>query len=151
MEKDFNGMNPYEDILHLPHHVSVDHEQMPIKERAAQFAPFAALTGLDGAMMETARLTDRKIELDETEKAKLDERLGIIQRQRDASQEVEFVYFRPDELKAGGAYLRVRGVVNKIDAYERVVVMQDGTRIPVDEISEIESGMFQAADAEEVF
>lgn len=137
----------YDDIMNLEHHVSTDHEHMSIFDRAAQFSPFAALTGYDGAIKETARMTDYKIELDEAAKSILDEKLRIVQEQLSRQQEVEFVFFRPDELKTGGAYISLRGIVRKIDKYERVVVMQDGTRIPVEEIADITGEMFQTLDS----
>lgn len=145
MEENNKDKQPYDDIIHLPHHVSDKRGQMSIYDRAAQFAPFAALTGLDGAMKETARLTDKKIELDETEKALLDEKLRIVQDQLGRQQEVEFVFFQPDELKTGGAYVCARGIVSKIQADVRVVLMQDGTRIPIEEIVEIHGEMFHGA------
>ena len=119
---------------------------MSIRDRAAQFSPFAALTGFDGEIKETARLTDHRIELDEAEKTILDEKLRIVQEQLSRQQEIELVFFRPDEMKSGGAYILVRGTVKKIEGYERAVVMQDGTRIPIDEIVNITGEMFQAVD-----
>jgi hypothetical protein len=115
---------------------------MSVYERAAQFSPFAALTGYDGAIKETARLTDQRIELDEAEKSILDEKLRVIQEQLSKQQEFEFVYFRPDELKEGGTYISVRGTVKKIDKYESFVIMKDGTRIPIEEIVDIAGEMF---------
>ena len=143
MVEDKKNKHPYEDIIQLPHPVSSNHEPMSVHDRAAQFSPFAALTGFDGAIQETARLTVQKIELDETEKAILDEKLRIIQEQLSRQPEVEFLYFRPDELKTGGAYVSIRGIVNKIHEYDRVVVMQDGIRIPIDEIVDITGEVFQ--------
>jgi hypothetical protein len=146
MVEDNKDKHPYDDIIHLQHHVSSNREHMSVHDRAAQFSPFAALTGFDGAIKETARLTVQKIELDETEKAILDEKLRIIQEQVSRQQEVEFLFFRPDELKTGGAYISTRGIVNKIHEYDRVVVMQDGIRIPIDEIVDIIGEIFQITD-----
>ena len=149
MTGNHKGRHPYEDIIHLQHHVSGNRMQMSVHDRAAQFSPFAALTGFDGAIKETARLTDQRIELDETAKAILDEKLRIIQEQSGRQLEVEILYFQPDESKQGGAYISAKGIVKKIDAYGRIVVMQDGTRIPIEEIADITdiSGeMFQAVD-----
>lgn len=136
--------NQYDDIINLPHHVSSTREHMSIIDRAAQFSPFAALTGFTGAIKETARLTNQRIELDEAEKTILDEKLRIVQEQLRRQQEIELVYFREDELKAGGAYITVRGIVKKIDSYERAVVMQDESRIPIEDIVEITGEIFQA-------
>lgn len=139
-----NEQHPYDDIINLHHHVSSNRGQMSIHDRAAQFSPFAALTGFDGVIKETARLTDQRIELDETERTILDEKLRIIQEQLSRQQEVEFTFFQPDETKAGGAYISVRGIVKKIDVYTRAVVMQDGIRIPVDDIIDITDDGCQA-------
>lgn len=146
MKDDNKDWHRYEDIIDLPHHVSSHHHRMSIYDRAAQFSPFAALTGFDGAIKETARLTDQRIILDEAEKTILDEKLRIVEEQLSRQKEIEVVYFRPDEKKSGGAYLSVMGSVKKIDRYEHAVVMQDGTRIPIDEIADITGEMFQVVD-----
>jgi len=119
---------------------------MSVLDRAAQFSPFAALTGFDGAIKETARLTYQRIELDEDVKTLLDEKLRIVQEQLSRQQEIEILFFRPDEMKAGGAYISVIGAVKKIEEYERAVVMEDGTRIPIEEIIEITGEIFQGVD-----
>lgn len=144
--KDNKDKHPYEDIINLPHHVSSKHEHMPLLDRAAQFSPFAALTGFEGAIKETARLTDQRIELDEAAKTLLDEKIGIIQEQLDRQQDIEIAFFQPDERKTGGAYNSVMGIVKKIDKYERIIVMQDGTRIPIGEIINITGEMFRNVD-----
>src|ERR1035437_4752031 len=97
-------MDPYDDIIHLPHHISTTHPHMSAYDRAAQFAPFAALTGHDAAIAETARLTERRVELDEYSKADLNQRLCIIQDRMDEQPEVSITYFQPDQRKTGGAY-----------------------------------------------
>lgn len=131
-------MNPYDDIINLPHHASTSRPHMSAHDRAAQFSPFAALTGYNAAITETGRLTDKRVELDEYRKADLNERLCKIQDQIDEQPEVSITYFQPDKKKSGGAYITVTGCVKKIDAYERTVVMQDDTNIPIDGIFEIE-------------
>lgn len=146
MKDDYKDKYQYDDIINLEHHVSSNREHMSVLDRAAQFSPFAALTGFDGAIKETARLTDQRIVLDETAKIILDEKLRIVQEQLSRQQEIELVFFRPDEMKAGGAYISMIGTVKKIDGYERTVVMEDGTRIPIDEIVDITGEMFQAVD-----
>ena len=100
-----NGTHDYDDIINLPHHVSTRHPQMSMYDRAAQFSPFAALTGYDDAIQETGRLTEQKIELDEETLEKLDERFQILQEHLGEQPEVRFTYFKPDERKEGGAYL----------------------------------------------
>ncbi len=139
-------IHAYDDIINLPHPVSTHHPQMSIHDRAAQFSPFAALTGFDGAILETSRLTDQRIELDETARTILDEKLRIVKEQLSRQQEIEIVFFQPDEKKSGGSYISNMGIVKKIDGYERTVVMQDGTKIPVREIIDITGEMFQAVD-----
>lgn len=137
MAEEHKDKSSYDDIIHLPHHVSSNREHMSIKDRAAQFSPFAALTGFDGAIKETARLTDQRIKLDESEKNILNEKLIIVQQQLHNHPEIELVYFEPDEKKVGGAYTCVRGIVKKIEEYERILVMQDEMRIQIEEIVDI--------------
>jgi len=133
----------YDDILNLPHHVSASRPHMSAIERAAQFAPFAALTGYDAAVRETARLTDARLELDEYEKEALNDKLRVLDENLESGPEVTITYFLPDGKKAGGAYVTASGTVKKIDGYERVVVLEDGGRIPIDEIAGIDSGLFR--------
>ena len=130
----------YEDILYLSHHQSATRPHMSLYDRAAQFSPFAALTGLDAALRETARLTDQRITLDEYEQAALDETLQTV---RDALTKkehptVEVCYFVPDTRKAGGAYCTVTGVVKKMAEFEGLLIMADGTEVPMGEISVLE-------------
>lgn len=128
----------YDDIIDLPHHVSLTRPQMPMIDRAAQFSPFAALTGYDAAVKETARLTDARVELDECAKGMLNEKLQeIAQRIKKGVAKVDITYFKPDERKSGGAYLTVGGAVRRIDTYRHAVIMADGTAIPIEEIFEI--------------
>ena len=128
-------MSAYEDIINLPY--PQKRQRMSNTDRGAQFSPFAALTGFEAAITETARLTDRKIELDEGGKALLDEKLRKIEEEIYDRPEVEITYFQPDLRKAGGAYLQKRGRVKKLDAYQRAVVFTDGMMIPIDDISDI--------------
>lgn len=130
----------YDDIIHLPHHVSEKRSQMSGIDRAAQFSPFAALTGFGAAITETGRLTDSRIELDEYAKAALNEQFLRIQESLDAHPTVSVTFFQPDERKSGGAYLSITGAVKKIDEYERIVVMIDGQKVPIDGIVEITEG-----------
>jgi len=131
----------YEDIIHLPHHVSSKRSQMSLKDRAAQFAPFAAVVGHEKAVKETARLTEQRRELDEMEKAIINEQLREIEAQLPDGSDVEVVYYEPDELKAGGEYITKIGTVKKIDIYEREILMNDGTRIAIEEIFSIVSNV----------
>ena len=135
--------NPYEDIIHLPHLTSKNHPRMSIHDRAAQFSPFAALTGHTAAIAETARLTDRKMELDEDTRAELDRRQAILLEHIDQRPEVTVTWFQPDERKDGGAYVTTAGRLKKIDQVERILVLTDGTHIPLDDVAALESGCFQ--------
>ncbi len=128
----------YDDIIHLPHHVSATHPHMAAIDRAAQFSPFAALTGYDAAIKETARLTDKRVELDESMKDTLSNNLQMIADRLKEHPEIAITYFQPDAKKNGGAYVTVINTVKKIDVYERIVVMTDGKVIPVDEIISID-------------
>lgn len=128
----------YDDIIHLPHHVSTKHPPMKAIDRAAQFSPFAALTGHSTAIRETARVTNKRIELDEYMKDELNHRLQIIADRIKERPKIEIVYFRPDEKKDGGSYVTAAGVAKKIDEYERVIVMANGNTFPIDEIISIE-------------
>lgn len=133
----------YDDIINLPHHVSATRPHMSAIDRAAQFSPFAALTGYGDAIKETARLTGEKVELDEYMKDVLSVRLQIIADQLKEHPEIAITYFQPDEKKNGGAYVTVIGRAKKIDEYERVVVMTDGTRVSIDEIASIDGQIFE--------
>lgn len=128
----------YDDIIHLPHHVSATHPHMSAIDRAAQFSPFAALTGYDAAIKETARLTDKRVELDESMKAALSNKLQMIADRLKEHPEIAITYFQPDAKKNGGTYVTVINTVKKIDVYKRIVVLTDGIVIPVDEIISID-------------
>lgn len=128
-------MSVYEDIINLPY--PQKHPRMSNYARGAQFAPFAALTGFEAAIAETARLTDRKIELDESKKAMLNEKLRKIEEELYDRPEITVTFFRPDLRKAGGAYVQKRGRVKKLDAYLRAVVFTDGMIVPIEDITEI--------------
>ena len=137
--------NPYEDIIHLPHHQSATRLHMSLYDRAAQFSPFAALTGFDGVIAETSRLTDQKIELSEYERALLDRKLSRIdgELRRGNHPEITVIYFVPDPLKAGGMYEEYTGRVRNIDTSEKCIVFlaengrSAGKRIGIDGIAEI--------------
>ncbi|NLC43528.1 MAG: hypothetical protein GX783_04525 [Clostridiales bacterium] len=133
---------PYDDIINLPHHVSKTHPRMPSIDRAAQFAPFAALTNYEAAVKETARLTDKRAELSEYAKEALSMRLELIANQLHEGPKVSITYFEPDSKKAGGSYITASGRVKKIDDYRLLVIMTDDTKIPIKEIIEIEGEIF---------
>lgn len=133
----------YDDIIHLPHHVSETRSRMSLHDRAAQFMPFAALTGYDAAILETARLTENRVELAEDRQATLNARLALVQEHLKEEPEIAIVYFVPDARKEGGAYRTVVGRAKKIDPIERRVIMQDGTGIPMEDIYTVESDLFE--------
>lgn len=126
----------YDDIIDLPHHVSKKRKPMPRADRGAQFAPFAALTGYDSAVKEAARLTDTKIELDEYELERLNELLHLVL--QNPSTDYSITYFVPDKRKKGGSYQTAVGNVKAVDEYDRIVIMTDGRKIPIDDIYNIE-------------
>ena len=128
---------PYDDIIRLPHHVSQNHPQMSMHDRAAQFAPFAALTGYEAAIGETARLTAERRELSPQEAEELDRRLAALIAHLPERPQSTVEYFVPDDRKVGGAYVTVTGKVRHISVPEKTMVMEDGTVIPLDDVCQI--------------
>jgi len=137
-----NGKNKYEDIINLPHHVSSTRPQMSMADRAAQFSPFAALTGHDAAIKETARLTDSRTELDEEALSILNMKFQMLIEKMDCEPTVTISYFKPDERKDGGAYLEATGVLKKMDEHERILVLTNGQKIRMDDVIDIEGDIF---------
>ena len=136
----------YEEIMKHPHHVSKTRPQMPMSDRAAQFAPFAALTGYDSAIKETGRLTDEKIELDEEALTALDMKYQLLMDALNEAPKVTITYFQPDERKAGGKYITATSAVKKVDDFERRIAMQDGAKIPMDDVLSIEGELFSVLE-----
>ncbi len=130
--------NKYDDIIDLPHHVSKSRPQMSVHDRAAQFSPFAALTGHGAAIKETERLTDRRIELDENQKSVINEKLQMIFEQVEKHPEISVTYFVPDQRKTGGKYVTIEGRVIKMDGYHRTLIFEDQTLVPMADILDIE-------------
>lgn len=133
----------YKDIINLPHHVSSKRPQMSMLNRAAQFSPFAALTGYDDAIHETGRLTDEKVDLSEGEKEVLDRKQQVLMEKLAAHPALTITYFVPDAKKSGGAYITKSGNLKKIDEFERWMLLTDGTKIPLDDVADIESKLFR--------
>ena len=133
----------YDDIIDLPHHVSKKHPPMPMEDRAAQFSPFAALTGYGDAVKETARLTDKKLEMDEETLKQLNTEFAILKDNLLSEPEVTVTYFVPDERKSGGRYVDINGKAKRIDEFDRLLILDDGRRIPLDDIISIESELFK--------
>lgn len=130
-------MGKYDDIINLPHHISKKHPQMTLEARAAQFAPFAALTGYDDAVKETARLTNERIDLDDEAKIMLDAKLQVIREQLSEKPLVTITYFVPDAKKDGGKYVTIDGNVKKIDDYKHIIVLENNVEILISEIIDI--------------
>ena len=137
-------MRRYGDIIDLPHPEPTTRPRMAMENRAAQFSPFAALTGYDDATREESRLVDIKQELSEDTKDMLDAKLAIIGQHIKEQPSVAVTYFLPDDKKAGGRYVTVSGNVKKLDGLERVIIMVDGTKIPIEDVRMIEGDLFRA-------
>lgn len=135
-------MRDYDDIINLPRHISKKRDPMPILDRAAQFSPFAALTGHDAAIKETARVTEDKVELDVYMKEELNIKLQILMDKLREQPSIRITYFHPDEKKDGGSYVAANGIVKKIDEYKRMILMTSGISIPMDEVIGIEGEIF---------
>ncbi len=131
-------MSEYDDIIDLPHHVSNRHSRMSLSDRAAQFAPFAALTGFDSEIEETARLTDTHRDLDEEKINDLNDKMRMIHESISEKPEVTFLCFVPDKKKTGGAYLSITGRVRRIDETAREIFLTDGTKLNIDSIAGID-------------
>lgn len=136
-------MDKYDCIINLPHHVSSKRPQMPMLDRAAQFSPFAALTGYGDAIIETARQTEERVNMDEEAYAILNRKFRLLMEQIDELPEVSITYFEPDARKSGGAYLTATGTLKKLDEFERILVMSDGKKIRMDEVLDIDGDIFQ--------
>ena len=133
----------YDDILHRTHPTSTKHPRMPISERAAIFSPFAALTGHAGAIAETARLTERKMELDEDARAELDRRQAVLLEHIEEQPEVTVTWFCPDEKKSGGAYVVTTGRLKKVDNAAGTLKLADGLTVSLDEIVDLQCDLFR--------
>lgn len=133
----------YDDILYLPHPTSKTHPRMPRQDRAAQFSPFAALTGYEDTVKEAARLTDERPMLTEDEVADLDAQLRLAM---ELDAEVMVTWFQPDNKKSGGSYITTTGRIRKADELQHVLMMEDGTKIPIPEIASIDGAIFNYID-----
>ena len=137
----------YEDIINLPHPTSARHPRMPRMSRAAQFSPFAALTGHEAAIMETARLTDQKAELTEDRKSELDRTQKILLEHMTQQPEIAVTWFQPDERKEGGQYITTVGRLRRIDGTQRVLWLTSGDQISLDDVVEIQTDLATAGGA----
>lgn len=138
-----SSKDSYDDIINLPHHISLKRPQMPMHDRAAQFSPFAALTGYDEAIKEEGRLTSGRIELGEYETELLDRSLRDILEHIDERPYISVIYFEPDERKSGGDYMEKSGRLKRIDEYERKLYFTDGTGVDMDSVIEINQDLIR--------
>lgn len=129
--------NKYEDIIYMPHHVSLRHPRMSIRNRAAQFAPFAAVTGHESSVYEAARVTEEKFKLDDSYKEVLNTRLTILLKQPKGKRKAIITYFIKDKNKPGGSYLSVEGIVEMFDELKKIIVLENGVYIPIDDVYDI--------------
>lgn len=136
------AMHKYDDIIDLPCHVSPNRPHMPMLDRAAQFSPFAALSGYDSAVKEAMRLTEEEIELDEDSREALDQKLAVLMEHLDEQPDVTVTFFCPDEQKEGGSYQTVSGKVRRIDGAARKFIMEDGMTLPMEHIVQMDSEVF---------
>ena len=143
MSDDRRYSHEYDDIINLPHHTSSKHARLPMSSRAAQFAPFAALTGFEGVIAEEGRLTDSFTELDDDMKEDIDLKLEMLGGMAGDSPEATFTYFVPDSRKEGGSYRTVTGRIKKIDGIERMIMLRDGTGIRIDDLFSITGDVFR--------
>lgn len=133
----------YEDIINMPHHTSRKHPRMSMENRAAQFAPFAALTGFSDEVKETARLTDRRIELEDEFKLIISNKLNYLLENKDKRSEVIVTYFVYDGKKSGGMYVDKKGIIKKISLQEGIIIFEDKEVISINEIIDIEGEAFK--------
>ena len=139
-------VNNYDDIIDLPHHVSETRPRMSQRDRAARFSPFAALTGYDSEIKETARLTDEKLELDDYAISRIDSCLQILIDNVQERPTISITFFKADERKSGGTYVTVSGDFRRIDESNHTVVLMDGTKIPIEDIYTIEGNILHLLD-----
>lgn len=139
MLKNDESWKKYSDIIDLPHHVSTKHPHMSSADRAAQFSPFAALTGHEAAIKETARITDEFVEPDADKKQELDEKLQIIRMilADNKTAKVQMIFFKPDGKKSGGSYETITGNIKKIDEYNGLIVFDDKTTVKIEKVIDI--------------
>lgn len=140
---------PYEDIVNLPPYISKKHPQPSMMDRAARFAPFAAITGYEEMVLEEARVTEERVDLDEGALLLLNEKLNMIREFLDEEPEVTITYFEPDKKKSGGAYISITGTVKRIDEYEHLVILTDGKKIRIEDIYALESDLFYSLGLDE--
>ena len=133
----------YDDIINMKHHKSKKHPPMSLYARSSQFAPFAALTGYEEAVTETAREVGERIDIDDELKNILDSKIQMLSEQIKKKHEIVFTYFVPDLTKVGGAYINVTGIIKKIDTINQIIILEDKTEIPITDIIDISGEVFK--------
>lgn len=133
---------PYEDIIDVPHHISKKYPEPTMMERAARFHPFAAITGYEEMVLEAARITEARIDLDEEALTVINKKLNMLRESLDQEPKVTVTYFEPDKKKSGGAYVSVTDIVKLIDEYEQIVIMGDDKKISIKDVYSIEGDLF---------
>ncbi|MBE6818889.1 MAG: hypothetical protein E7517_07030 [Ruminococcaceae bacterium] len=128
----------YQDIIHLPHHQSADRPHMSLHDRAAQFAPFAALRGYDDEISETARLTDRQLTLNDEQIAAVNRQLNLIAQNIKSAPKARITYFIPDEKKEGGQYKTIEENIRRIDEVQKQIILTNGETIAIPALFSIE-------------
>ena len=131
-------MDTNNDIINLPHWEPKNHKRMTMLERAAQFAPFSALTGYDAAIRESGRHTDEKMDLEEYTNEQLNRKMSLLMEILDEKPTLTTIYFQPDAVKSGGSYQTYTGIMKRLDEYEHQLIMEDGKKIPLNSIMDID-------------
>ena len=144
-----NEKFPYGDSVNLPRPVSKKHPEPPLSERAARFAPFAAISDYEEMVLEEARVTEEKIELDESALTILNEKLNILQNNLSQSPEITVTYFAPDKKKAGGAYVNISGTVRQIDVYSKLLILENDKKIRIENIYKLDGDIFRSLGIED--
>jgi len=134
---------PYEDIVNLPRPISRKHPQPTMSERAARFAPFAAITDYEEMVLEEARVTEERVALDENALTLLNKKLNVLQEFSDRTPVIKVTYFEPDKKKSGGSYMTVTETVKRVDPYKKLLVLNGGKKIPIEDIFRLESELFR--------
>jgi hypothetical protein len=141
-----SDIHDYDDIINLPRHVSETHPHMSLADRAAQFSPFAALTGYEDAIKEAGRIVDEKIELSEEEKEEINRKLNYLNEHKKDNIQITITYFLKDMKKNGGSYRQITSNLKRLDEIEKTILLADNTILRIDDIRKIQSPLFDTLD-----
>ncbi len=141
-----SDIHDYDDIINLPHHVSKTHPHMSLADRAAQFSPFAALTGYEEAIKEAGRIVDEKSELSEEEKEEINRKLNYLNEHKKENIQITITYFLKDMKKNGGSYRQITSNLKRLDEIEKTILLADNTILRIDDIRKIQSPLFDTLD-----